>query len=124
MSDETRAGPPVDGFVQIVGKGPGFGRSGSAHAAPGLGLLVIETDAVFDQKFKGRRVLLGPNANELTVRVPAVIVGVVGMIQVELIGGILDPLFLLQAGSSPEAEIAAADHAVTAYGVVFLDHDD
>ena len=87
-------------------------------AAEGVGRLVDKYDAMGEQPFEGGRTVVGKGTNDFAVVVPIVGKTVrpdhrpVGQIAEQQIRGILDAVFLLDAGPAAERNIAATDDGV------------
>ena len=89
----------------------------------------FELDAVADEKFIGRRTMIGKGAHDFAVVVAeirrAIVLhhGPVGEIGEYRIGRIGDAVFLLRTGAAAERHIAAANDRMAADVVVSFDDD-
>ena len=131
--DHARAWPVVRTFVAgaFGPKGVILARRGIARVVTALivGRDRFELDAVAEEKFIGRRAMIGERAHHFAVVVteirPAVVLhhGPVGQIGEYRIGRIGDAVFLLRAGAAAERHIAAADDRMAADVIVSFDDD-
>jgi hypothetical protein len=89
-----------------------------------LDRLLDEGDAVLDQEVERRDVLVGKHAHQLAVVKAAVAAVVAHPVAEHPVGAVLDAELALQGMAAAELHAAAAQHAVSADVVIFLDDDD
>ena len=74
-------------------------------------------------KRRYRDILIGPDAHQVAIGMPKLWISVVGVIQVDLVGGIHDAVLFLQTGAAAERYSSTAQHGMTADIVVGIDND-
>ena len=82
-SYETRTGPSIDRFSQVVGEHLSTKQSGNRSTIHDRRGDVIELDAVVQQELHGRRILIRPDTDEIAVAVAQPEIAWRGMVQVD-----------------------------------------
>ena len=80
--------------------------------------------AVFDQELKRRDVFIRPHANQVSIAESELLVLVVGVVEIDLVRRIRDPVLLLQTRPSAKWDITSAQHGVSADIDVLVDGND
>ena len=123
---QARAGRVVDGLAEVLRPGD-HGLPAEGERALGRHAVrprVDELHAVLHQEVERLDVVVREGAHHLAVVVARVDVVGPRVLQVHLVGRVLDAVPLLHAGPAAQRHAALADHAVAADVEVLLDDDD
>jgi hypothetical protein len=114
----------VDRDLQIIGVHLRAEQPGNSAAVDQRRRHLLKQHAVVQQEIERRRVFIRPYAHEVAITVAELEIVEVGVIQVDLIGGIEDAELLLQARAAAKGNTPAAHHRVSADIVVLLDDEN
>src|SRR5207249_2131400 len=112
-SDKTRAIPSAAGRDKFARYVPfdRYKRSRDSRSAFGADWPFYELNSVFNQKIVGRDILVGKDADKISVAVPGISGVVTRPIRENTVGRILDPELLLQSVATAEVHSSPAENA-------------